>query len=91
LHGAVDARRHGPRPPPATGLIAHGAQHAHGQSLGQTFKVPPSVRALAFRFFRQKPTQRLQPLVDRKKRVPKPLQARLGQAHLGGNGFKETW
>jgi hypothetical protein len=90
FHGAVDARRHGPRPPPATGLIAHGAQHAHGQSLGQTFKVPPSPRAPAFGFFRQKSAQRLQLLVDRKKRVPQPLQARTEEANLVGNGFAET-
>jgi len=56
--------------------------------LGQRFEVKPSVRALAFGFFHQKPAQRFQLLIDRKESVPKIVN-RQGRAHLIGNGSEK--
>ena len=54
------------------------------------FEVKPSVRALAFGFFHQKPAQRFQLLIDRKESVPKIVHTRQVQAHLIGNGSEKT-
>ena len=58
------------------------------RSVGQRFEVKPSVRALAFGFFRQKAAQRFQLLIDRKESVPKIVN-RQGRAHLIGNGSEK--
>lgn len=89
LDDPVDTWRHGPGPPPVTGLIADGAQHPYGQRLGQPFEIQPSVRAPVFGFFHQKPAQLFEPLVDRKKSVPKRFEPRQGQAHLVSSGFND--
>ena len=63
-------------------LIAYRTKYGHCQRLGQRFEVKPSVRALAFGFFHQKPAQRFQLLIDRKESVPKIVRTRQAQADL---------